>query len=45
MTQPDLDAFRNEIHAFVRASLPADIARKVASSRELTKTDYVRSKS
>ena len=35
-------AFRDEVRAFVRASLPADIARKVRDHRHLGKDDQVR---
>ena len=35
-------AFRDEVRAFVRASVPADIARKVLDHRHLSKEDQVR---
>ena len=35
-------AFREEVRAFVRASVPADIARKVLDHRHLSKQDQVR---
>lgn len=35
-------AFREEVRAFVRAALPADIRRKVLLGLELAKDDYVR---
>ena len=35
-------AFREEVRAFVRASVPADIARKVLDHRHLSKEDQVR---
>jgi alkylation response protein AidB-like acyl-CoA dehydrogenase len=39
---PEEQAFRDEVRAFVRASLPHDIARKVLEHKELAKEDYVR---
>jgi alkylation response protein AidB-like acyl-CoA dehydrogenase len=35
-------AFRDEVRAFVRAKVPAEIARKVLEHRRLGKDDYVR---
>jgi len=39
---PEELAFRDEVRAFVKAKLPADIARKVLEHRRLEKSDYVR---
>jgi alkylation response protein AidB-like acyl-CoA dehydrogenase len=39
---PEEQAFRDEVRAFVRASLPHDISRKVLEHKELGKEDYVR---
>ncbi len=35
-------AFRNEVHGFVRANLPASIREKTVAGRKLEKDDYVR---
>lgn len=42
MTTDDLHSFRADVRTFVRETLPADIAEKVARGRELGKSDYVR---
>lgn len=39
---PDEQAFRDEVRAFVRDSLPADISGKVLEHKHLAKGDYVR---
>lgn len=39
---PDELTFREEVRAFLRAKLPADIARKVHDGRRLAKDDFVR---
>ena len=39
---PEEQAFREEVRAFVRAELPADISRKVLEHKRLSKEDYVR---
>ena len=39
---PDEVAFRDEVRAFVRDKLPADLARKVREHRRLGKADYMR---
>ncbi len=39
---PEEAAFRDAVRAFVKASVPADIARKVLEHRRLEKSDYVR---
>jgi len=39
---PEETAFRDEVRAFVKASLPPDIARKVLEHRRLEKSDYAR---
>ena len=39
---PDELAFREEVRAFLRAKLPADISRKVHDGRRLAKDDFVR---
>jgi alkylation response protein AidB-like acyl-CoA dehydrogenase len=39
---PAINAFREEVRAFVRAELPEDIRRKVILGLELVKDDYVR---
>ncbi len=39
---PELRAFRDEVRAFVRAELPADIREKVQKGLHLGKDDYVR---
>lgn len=38
----ELAAFRAEVRAFVATNLPADIAAKGASAKEISKDDYVR---
>ena len=39
---PAEQAFRDEVHAFVRTNLPRDIAHKVLRHRHLLKDDYAR---
>jgi alkylation response protein AidB-like acyl-CoA dehydrogenase len=39
---PEEQAFRAEVRAFVRASLPPDISAKVLNHRRVVKDDYVR---
>ncbi|HTT39709.1 MAG TPA: acyl-CoA dehydrogenase family protein [Burkholderiales bacterium] len=39
---PEEQAFREQVRAFVRAELPADISRKVLEHKRLAKEDYVR---
>jgi len=39
---PEELAFRDEVRAFMKVRLPADIARKVLEHRRLEKSDYVR---
>ena len=39
---PEEAAFRDEVRAFVKDNLPADIARKVLDHRRLEKSDYAR---
>ena len=39
---PEDEAFRQEVRAFLAASLPADIAAKSASGFRLAKNDHVR---
>ncbi|MCW5772235.1 MAG: acyl-CoA dehydrogenase family protein [Rhodospirillaceae bacterium] len=39
---PELRAFRDEVRAFIRAELPADIREKVQRGLHLGKDDYVR---
>ena len=39
---PEERAFREEVRAFVRANLPADIGAKVLNHRRVVKDDYVR---
>ncbi len=39
---PELRAFRDEVRAFIRAELPADIKEKVQKGLHVGKDDYVR---